>query len=50
MAVHYGRMTYPIRGHPYNMVVHPPVHYLSIALLMKLGWSLYYAQATNRRS
>ena len=28
------------------MIVHPPVHYFLIGLLMRLGFTLYYAQAT----
>ena len=46
MALHYGKMTYPVHGYFDAMVVHPPVHYEAIAILMRLGLSLYYAQAT----
>jgi hypothetical protein len=46
MFVHYGQMTYPVHGFFDAMIVHPPVHYLLIGLLMRLGMTLYYAQAT----
>lgn len=46
MFAHYGTMTYPIYGYYDAMFVHPPVHYLLIGLLMRLGMTLYYAQAT----
>jgi len=44
MYTHYGKMTYPVHGYPDFMVVHPPVHYLGIALLMKAGLNSFYAQ------
>jgi hypothetical protein len=46
MAVHTAQMTYPVHGYLYNMVVHPPVHYEMVALMMKMGLTLYYAQST----
>ena len=46
MFVHYGKITYPIHGYFDRMIVHPPVHYLLIGILMRLGMTLYYAQAT----
>lgn len=45
MLLHYGRMTYPVHGHFDNIVVHPPTHYLRIALFMKLGLGLFHAAA-----
>ena len=45
MLLHYGRITYPIHGHFDDMVIHPPTHYLVIALWMKLGFSLFHAAA-----
>lgn len=45
MLLHYGRMTYPIHGHFDDMVIHPPVHYLVLAWLMKTGLSLFHAAA-----
>jgi len=44
MKLYYGRMTYPIYGHFNAMFVHPPVRYSEIALLMRLGFSLPYAE------
>ncbi len=46
MFVHYGGMSYPVYGYFQSMIVHPPVHYLLIGILMRLGMTLYYAQAT----
>jgi len=46
MFAHYGAMTYPIYGYYDAMFVHPPVHYLLIGILMRMGMTLYYAQAT----
>jgi dolichol-phosphate mannosyltransferase len=43
MYLHYGKMTYPMHGDPEFMVVHPPVHYLWIAYMMKLGMNLFQA-------
>jgi hypothetical protein len=45
MLLHYGRITYPIHGHFDDMVIHPPTHYLILALWMKLGFSLFHAAA-----
>lgn len=39
-----GRMTYPIHYYPDFMTVHPPLHYLIIANLMRAGTGLYYAE------
>jgi hypothetical protein len=36
--LHYGKMSYPAHLYFDAMVIHPPVHYLEIALLMKLGF------------
>jgi len=46
MALHFGKMTYPVHGYFNNMVVHPPVHYEMIALAMRAGLNSYYAEAT----
>ena len=46
MAVQYGKMTYPAYGHFTSMVVHPPLHYQAIAMFIRLGMGLYYAEAT----
>jgi hypothetical protein len=46
MYVHSGKMTYPVHGFYDKMIVHPPVHYAVIGMLMRLGFTLYYAQAT----
>jgi hypothetical protein len=45
MLLHYGRITYPIHGQFDGLVVHPPTHYLGIALLMNLGLGLFHAAA-----
>jgi hypothetical protein len=45
MMLHYGRISYPIHGHFDDMVIHPPTHYLVLALMMKLGLSLFHAAA-----
>src|SRR5438046_1187749 len=45
MKLHYGRMTYPVHGYFEGMFVHPPPHYALIAAVMRLGFSLYYAEA-----
>ncbi|HYL78219.1 MAG TPA: hypothetical protein VEU96_28650 [Bryobacteraceae bacterium] len=41
--LHTGTMTYPVHGHMYYMVVHPPTHYFVVALLMRCGLSLFHA-------
>lgn len=46
MDVHYGKMTYPVYDFFDSMPVHPPIHYKLIALFMRAGFTLYYAQAT----
>lgn len=46
MALHFGKMTYPVHGFFTVMVVHPPVHYEMIALAMRAGLNSYYAEAT----
>lgn len=46
MYVHYGKMTYPVHGFFDKMIVHPPVHYALIGILMRSGFPLYYAEAT----
>src|SRR5687768_16459743 len=40
-----GRITYPLHGQPDFMTVHPPTHYVLIAVLMKAGLSLFAAAA-----
>lgn len=45
MFIHTGRMTYPIYYNWDMMVVHPPVHYIELALLTLLGMSFAYAEA-----
>jgi hypothetical protein len=44
MFLHYGKATYPVYYHFNEMIVHPPVRYVEIALLMRLGLPLTYAQ------
>lgn len=41
--LHTGKMTYPVHGQMYYMVVHPPTHYFVVALLMRCGLSLFHA-------
>jgi hypothetical protein len=41
--LHYGKMTYPAHGQFGAMFVHPPVHYLIVATLMRFGLSLFHA-------
>jgi hypothetical protein len=43
MYVNYGIMTYPAYGQFHSMYVHPPTHYVVLALLMKAGVPLEYA-------
>src|SRR5689334_20475569 len=43
MYLHYGKMTYPAHEHPEAMFVHPPVHYLLVATLMRVGLSIFHA-------
>ena len=45
MKLHYGKLTYPVHGYPDAMFVHPPTHYALIAFFLRLGFSLYYAEA-----
>jgi hypothetical protein len=47
---HYGKLAFPVYGYWYEaaydrLFVHPPTHYLVVGLLLKLGASLYYAEA-----
>lgn len=44
MFASFGKMTYPIHYYFDFMTVHPPVHYLEIGWLLKLGFSIYYAE------
>jgi hypothetical protein len=50
MLAHFGRLTFPV--FPFNgffdvpVITHPPVHLLWIGLLWRLGFSIYYAEAT----
>jgi hypothetical protein len=46
MDLHYGKATYPAYGFFESMPVHPPIHYKVIALFMRAGLTLYYAEAT----
>src|SRR5579863_1749786 len=46
MDVNYGKATYPIYNFFHSMPVHPPIHYKGIALFMRAGLTLFYAQAT----
>lgn len=41
--LNFGKMTYPIHGFPDSMIVHPPIHYYSIALFLMLGIGTNYA-------
>lgn len=45
MFLHHGKMSYPAHLYFDAMVIHPPIHYLQIALLMKLGFGLMRAAA-----
>jgi len=44
--VHEGRLEFPVYGNYDRLYTHPPTHYLDVALLMKAGLPLYYAEAT----
>lgn len=50
MLAHFGRLTFPV--FPFNgffdvpVITHPPVHLLWIGLLWRLGFTIYYAEAT----
>lgn len=46
MDVNYGKITYPVYNFYHSMPVHPPVHYKVIAMFMRSGMTLYYAQAS----
>jgi len=50
MLAHFGSTGFPVfwfnRGFDRPMVAHPPIHTGWIGLLMRLGLSLYYAEAT----
>jgi hypothetical protein len=46
MDLNYGKATYPVYNFYHSMPVHPPVHYKVIAMFMRCGFTLYYAQAT----
>jgi hypothetical protein len=41
--LHTGQMTYPAHGDFDGMVIHPPLHYLEIAWLMRLGFGFFHA-------
>lgn len=41
-----GILAYPAHGYPDSMIVHPPVHYLMIALFIKLGMNTHFAFGT----
>jgi len=45
MFVNYGVLTYPTYGYFHSMIVHPPLHYLVLGLLMKAGIPAHYAQS-----
>lgn len=50
MMVHYGKIVYPACWfhiyHDLPMIIPPPIHVPEIGLLMRLGFSLYYAEPT----
>jgi hypothetical protein len=50
MLAHFGHTGFPVfwfnRGFDRPMVAHPPIHTGWIGLLMRLGFSVYYAEAT----
>lgn len=43
--VNTGKLVYPIHEFPNSVSVHPPMHYFIIAVLMKLGFSIRFAQS-----
>lgn len=43
--LHTGKLVYPIHGYPESVSVHPPMHYYTIAVLMKWGLSKKLAQS-----
>jgi len=45
MLLHYGRLTFPVHGQFDAMVVHPPIHYLGMALFIRCGLSAFHAAA-----
>jgi hypothetical protein len=45
MIVHYGKVTFPTYGSFYEIVVHPPTHYVLLGWLAKLGVPLAYIAA-----
>jgi hypothetical protein len=45
MYAHYGAVTYPAHGQFHSLVIHPPIHYFLLGLLMKVGLSPFYAEA-----
>src|SRR5438270_8262061 len=45
MYAHYGVLTYPAHGEFQALIVHPPIHYLILGFLMKLGITPFYAEA-----
>lgn len=46
--VHHGKVVYPAHGsdHAHSMIIHPPVHYWLVGLLMKAGLDFYPAAVT----
>jgi hypothetical protein len=50
MLAHFGSITFPVflynRGFDHPLVLQPPIHTGWIGLLMRLGFPLYYAEAT----
>jgi hypothetical protein len=45
MLLHYGRLVYPAHGYFDCMVVHPPLHYLTIAFFYKFTSNIVFARS-----
>jgi hypothetical protein len=45
MLLHYGRLTFPVHSQFDALVVHPPIHYLGMALFVWRGLSVFHAAA-----
>jgi hypothetical protein len=43
MYRHYGKVTYPMQLEYTRMTIHPPTHYLIVAVLTKLGLQVFHA-------
>jgi hypothetical protein len=50
MLAHFGKLTFPAYSHnayfDLPVITHPPLHLASIGLLWRMGFSMYYAEAT----